>query len=388
MVAISTALELRRRGHRVGYIAGNDKADTRLEEAGVELLLLNQKSFFEEPDRNLKLKKLRYNPAIDAPVRDFLGRFNNLRTVVHAHTFRLKLSGRVPALCAELKFPLVMHGHDYSPMCPTSLYFNHREGRNCDLKPMSWECIKCECQGLPWRYKAPKLLSMHWNQQVAKLNERSHAMLYPSQLAHEVMLPFVEGPAEHVEFRPIGKEATSSRVAAEDNREFMFIGRVTVEKGPELLLKAGRKLGFPVAVIGDGPLMRELRAKYPEARFAGWLDPEATAAELSKARALVVPSLWRETLCLSVIDALQVGVPCVVSSTVGAKQYIDSNGLVFESGNEAALAEALSGFEQYEAVRAMSERAFATFAEDRPTVEAAVDQLIEIYKRAQTRNLA
>ncbi|HLO99496.1 MAG TPA: glycosyltransferase, partial [Fimbriimonas sp.] len=287
-VAIATALELRARGVRVGYIAGNDKADPRLVEAGVELLLLDQQSFFEEPDRNVKLKKLKFNPKIDMPVMEFMRKFDPDTTVVHAHTFRLKLSGRVPALFADEGYVVFTHGHDYSPICPTSLYFNHRTGQNCKLKPLSMACITCECQGIPWRYKVPKLTSMFWNQKKALLNQRTTGFLYPSVLAQEVMMPFLPKDAQHHQFRPIGKDAPHQRVHAENNKEVMFVGRVTHEKGPELLLQASESLSIPVAIVGDGPLLKELKKKYPNARYTGWVPNDQMATELAKARALVV----------------------------------------------------------------------------------------------------
>jgi len=386
-VAIQEAIELASRGYRVGYVAGNDSADARLSASGVELLLLDSKSFFEETNRKIKLQKLRANFAIEEQVRSYFGGFSPSETIVHLHTFRLRLSGIVAHIAQDMGFKTITHNHDYSPVCPTSLWFDHRTGSNCTKKPMSLSCITCECQNQPWKYKLPKLTSFFWNQSVWAINRRSNTFLHISDLEQLTTLQALgQSKTPHSRIPPISGFTSEVRVPAETKQAFVFVGRLTQEKGVETFLKSALETKIKAVVIGDGPLREKLEHEYPTARFTGWLDETAIALELSMARALVVPSLWRETLCLSVIDAMQMGVPCIVSENVGAKQYIKTgeNGIIFSDQN---LRPAIESFASDALVQRMSERAFAAFQDSRPTIKSHVDELVKIYESCQEKHV-
>ena len=383
-VAIQEALALRHRGHRVGFIAANEIAFGGLTDAGVELLLLDTKSFFEETDRRQKLQKMIGNKGIEAGVRAFFGAFEPSNTIVHLHTFRLRLSGIVAHIAQDMDFSTLIHCHDYSPVCPTSLLYDHRAGGNCGRMPMSLSCITCECQNQAWKYKLPKLTSHFWNQSIWKINRKSKGLIHISELERRTTESSCGAMTKGFAVPPISDFQSTSRVLAETNEVFLFIGRLTHEKGIEAFLTSASELGIGAVVVGDGPLLDDLKSRFPAVRFTGWLDSEGVRQEFMKARALVVPSLWRETLCLSVIDALNFGVPCIVSETVGAKEFIldGENGVIFSAG---ALTSSLSRFSDDSFVRNLSEKAFQVFAGSPPSIERHVDALLKVYEEALGR---
>lgn len=121
---------------------------------------------------------------------------------------------------------------------------------------------------------------------------------------------------------------TESRAVARDSRTVIFVGRLSPEKNPELLLKACHMLAergrsLRVVFVGDGPLREELerRAVGIDAVFVGYVrDRSRVAEELSRAAVCVAPSTY-ETFGLSIVEALACGTPVVVPS-VGAGQEI------------------------------------------------------------------
>lgn len=378
-VAIQESVELTKRGYRVGYIAGNDLADHRLTASGVEVLLLDTKSFFEETDRARKVEKLRGNFDIEPAVVEFLSSFEPGDTIIHLHTFRLRLSGIVAHIAQEMGFATVIHVHDYSAICPTSLWYDHRMGVNCSRRPMSFGCITCECQNQSWKYKLPKLSSFFWNQSVWKIYRNAKAIIHISRLERETVALAGDLGENEYQVPPISSYQSLKRVEAEQNESYVFVGRLTHEKGIEVLLEATYQNGKRAVVVGDGPLREALSAKFPLARFTGWIDETAILNEFKQARALVVPSLWRETLCLSVIDAMQMGVPCIVSEHVGAKEFITTgeNGLIFVDGT---LSDCLEKSSSDPFIRNLSENAFASLQKVQPSIKYHVDALIPIYE--------
>lgn len=374
------ALELRRRGFRVGYIAAGDAADPRLVDAGVELLLLSALSVFEEPDNSKRLQMLFENPFVKQPVSEFLERFPSQQTIVHIHSYRLKLSGAPIHVAQQLGFRTVFHCHEYATICPTSLYYDHRASDNCQRKPMSFACVSCECQGQKWRHKLPKLTSHFGNQTLRGLYRKADMFIAVSELSAQILRPHL--PKEPVTL--IAPHTGPNHVSAAQNAPvgFGYIGRLVPEKAPDTFLAAAKNASVPAVVIGDGPMLADLRSRYPDASFTGWLDDSQLEKELSGLRALVVPSRWRETFGLSVVDALHRGIPVITTSNVGAGELVlqSGGGIVTTDSDTDTLSAAISKLNQEEIWSEMRQSALTWSAHHQRTPEHFVSDLLQLFE--------
>lgn len=86
----------------------------------------------------------------------------------------------------------------------------------------------------------------------------------------------------------------------------LYVGRVAPEKGLDDFLRC-RHPGSKI-VVGDGPALAALRARYPEAHFMGRLTGHALAAAYAAADCFVFPSR-SDTFGLVMVEALACGVP-------------------------------------------------------------------------------
>lgn len=119
-----------------------------------------------------------------------------------------------------------------------------------------------------------------------------------------------------------------------------FVGRLSVEKSPEVLLRAAAGLEHAVVLAGDGPLRAHLEVEARgRARFLGFVADVAPL--LAAADVLALPSRT-EGLPLAVLEAMAAGVP-VVASAVGALPEVleGGAGLLVPPGDVAALRAAL-----------------------------------------------
>ena len=92
-------------------------------------------------------------------------------------------------------------------------------------------------------------------------------------------------------------------------------------------MAAIRKLsgeGFPVRllIVGDGPYLRELRQKVPEACFTGYLRSAELATAYASSDIFVFPSTT-DTFGNVVLEAKAAGLPCVVSNRGGPCELVD-----------------------------------------------------------------
>jgi glycogen(starch) synthase len=142
--------------------------------------------------------------------------------------------------------------------------------------------------------------------------------------------------------------------APSSSPRIFFAGRLDREKGADLLLQAfarwhDRPASAHLRIAGLGPLRGTLESLAirlgiaDRVTFVGWLDQSELEEEYRHASALVVPSLWAETLGLVAVMAVLRGVPVIASEHGGLAEIVEPGvtGLLFPNGDEAALAERL-----------------------------------------------
>jgi glycosyltransferase involved in cell wall biosynthesis len=135
----------------------------------------------------------------------------------------------------------------------------------------------------------------------------------------------------------------------------LFCGKLSLRKGPHLLLHALRR--FPAALrdqcalifVGDGAEQESLKQLAEDAptlcvRFVGFQTQHQLSTYYHAADVLVLPSTEAETWGLVVNEALHHGLPCVVSEAVGCAPDLIARGKTGElcaTGNSVDLAAAI-----------------------------------------------
>lgn len=103
----------------------------------------------------------------------------------------------------------------------------------------------------------------------------------------------------------------------------LSVGRVAIEKNLEAFL--GAAVAGTKVVVGDGPAMAELKAKYPDAVFMGSLSGSELASAYAAADVFVFPSKT-DTFGLVMIEALACGVPVAGYPVPGPLDIIGAKG--------------------------------------------------------------
>ena len=137
----------------------------------------------------------------------------------------------------------------------------------------------------------------------------------------------------------------------------LFVGRVTAEKGINVLLSTfeGLDSKFCLLVVGDGPLADELRrrAAAPPLRdrvlHVGLVPHGEVWSYYAAAHCLVAPSLttarWKEQFGGVIADGLAAGVPIIGSSSGAIPEVVGDAGLIVPERSPSALAAAIRRLE-------------------------------------------
>ena len=155
---------------------------------------------------------------------------------------------------------------------------------------------------------------------------------------------FIEGglPAERIVVKPNFVDFSAPDVVSREG--FLFVGRLSVEKGVQTLASAADLLpDAQLRVAGDGPESALLDGANGITRL-GSLPGEVVRQEMNRAMALVIPSIWYENFPRTIVEAFATGLP-VIASRIGALADLvrdGETGLLFEPGNPHDLAEKMT----------------------------------------------
>ena len=380
-MALASIRGLRRRGVPVTLIAGDGGHNPELETLGVTTVGLGEHKLLDAP-RGVVIGRGLYNPRAVKLIRDWIARHDDPQTVYHLHTWTQILSPSVFRALAPVWRRLVVTAHDFFLVCPNGAYVLFDTGQICPHRPLSMACITTDCDRRNYAHKLWRVARQAV--QSGLLGFNGHV---PRILAiHDNMRPFLErGGVPRAAITTVVNPVrawSATRIPAEANREFVFVGRLDEEKGADLAARAARRAGVTLRIVGDGPMMASLQAAHPEVRFSGRQSWSAVAQTVLAARALVMPSRYPEPFGLVAGEALWSGIPVIAADTALIAPAIVSRsaGLSCNPRDEAAMAAAMRRIAASDAeTRTMSINAFDNTRDLAQTPEAWLDQLQGIY---------
>ena len=146
-----------------------------------------------------------------------------------------------------------------------------------------------------------------------------------------------ERGVDHALFRP--DRAAHPALADLARPIQLYVGRVAVEKNIEAFLDTDQP-GTKV-IVGDGPALAPLQARYPKAVFLGKQTGEALASAYAGADVFVFPSKT-DTFGLVIIEALSAGTPVAAYPVPGPGDIVRDGAGALDEDLDKAIAAALT----------------------------------------------
>ena len=270
--------------------------------------------------------------------------------VVHVHNTFPLLSASVLYACRDAGVPVVATLHNYKLACASGDFF--RDGvvcHECASGPPAG-ALRHGCYRGSRAATAPVALATVAHRRAWRTMVAAYACISASQ---RDLLTGVGLPSERVFVRHNMIPARPAADPVARRPQVLYAGRLDAAKGVPVLmagweryLAATASPGLGLVIAGSGPLEADVRswaAARPSVRFAGQLDPDACAAAMAAARAVVLPSAWEETFGLAAVEAMALGVAPVAAGHGSFPELITDgvDGALFRPGDPAALAAVL-----------------------------------------------
>ncbi len=381
LVAITSAAELSRRGVKVHYFSAVGPVGAELEAAGIDVHCLDQPALRFDPNKTRAMLRGLWNRAAYDGMRKILRRCPKDSTVVHFHQWVGALSPSPIAAARRLGFPITFTFHDYTVSCPNNNFFIYPTNEICDLKPMSMKCVLRNCDKHSYIRKLWRIVRNQVQQRFGGIPADLRHGLYLTRVNREVLARFApDGMTWHHVSNPINADR-ADRVDVARNKHFLFIGRLSPEKGGRLFAAASVKAGAHAIFVGDGDEREAILKINPDAVVTGWVSPDEVGALLRQARALVFPSVCYETQGLAVLEAQARGVPSIVSEQVAAREFVadGETGLLMRMGDVEDLAAKIQLLQDDDLVNRLSKNTYDAFWRDPPLIGSHVDKLVAAY---------
>jgi glycosyltransferase involved in cell wall biosynthesis len=253
-------------------------------------------------------------------------------------------SPSVYSAAAAARIPVVQTVHNYRFVCPAATAF--RDGHACTdcvrmLVPLPAVVHACVRGSRSQSAVATATAAVHR----ALGTYRDRIALYLALTSFQRALLVAGGfPADRIRVVPNFLEPDPGLgTGARDG--VLYVGRLSVEKGIQPLLAAAALAPGLVRVVGDGPLAQAAQAAATAGHihYAGLLPQPEVHEEMTRAVAVILPSIWFEGFPLVVGEAFAAGTPVIASRIGSLAEMIDDGvtGLLVEPNNPRALADRL-----------------------------------------------
>lgn len=307
--------------------------------------------------------------------------------IIHVHNTFPRISPSIFYLANEMNIPIVQTIHNYRLICPGALLLrNESVCEECINSKFAYKSIAHKC------YRNSSIESTI----VATVNFVHNAFgTWQNKISRFIVLSdFAKQKLKNSALQLSDAHFTVKPNFVEDkgfnhNRQngFLFVGRLSTEKGLDVLLEAFSQTSHPLSIIGGGPLEAKVidyASKHANIEYLGFQSSDVVIAKMKHCKALVFPSIWYEGMPMSILEALSTGCP-VIASKLGAMAELiehEINGLHFEAGSASDLIKQLDLITDD-----MSLNARQSYLEHY-TPEANYKQLIDIYQKVIDENAA
>ena len=385
-VAVASAIALAEQGHRVIFFAGPDGICPQLRDSSVEVHTAGTYGINTDPNKLRAAVNGIWNRRNALALKALLKILDSESTIVHIHGYIHYLSVSIFKVCKELGFRTVLTLHDYFTACPCGGFYDYGHKKICQRKPMSLQCIVSNCDKRSYFQKFWRMMRQIFVNHYVRYNKCLN-FIYISEFSFSKIKNWLIGQRTYFVRNPYDL-GDACIYEAEKNADYLFVGRLSEEKGLDLfceamsgLLKENAIKGR-VIVVGDSAHREAYQKKYPQIDFVGWKTHAEMKEYMRHARALVFPSRWYEGAPLTPIEFMAHGIPCIIADCCAGTEYIKdgNNGLLFRHENVADLISAVKKAEAPELWSDIASNLRNTFSRDEYSVQRHAERLLLVYE--------
>jgi len=312
--------------------------------------------------------------------------------VIHVHNFLPLISPSIFSLAKKLDIPIILTLHNYRLICPSAtLFFRGKIYEKSIHTIFPFDAI--------WKgvYRNSRIqtaivvimIAIHNSMGTWKSKVSGYIAL--TRFAKEKFVGSSISILESKIFIKPNFVVDNGKGNLVRENFFLFIGRLTPEKGIETLINAVNIYKFKLVIIGDGPMkemVEDVARKNSVITYLGIQSRLTVFDYLKRCKALLFPSIWYEGFPVTILEAFSTSTPVIASNLGSMKEIIQDkvNGLHFNPGDALHLiSKIISISENRDLALSMSNNARMSY-EENYTPSKNYEQLERIYKNVISKD--
>lgn len=383
-VALSSAIGLSERGHDVTFLAAVAPVSKSLRESKVNVVLTGQCDIKNDPHRLRAATQGIWNLKSSRMMARLLEQAELDRTVIHVHGWTKALTSSIIRAALKYGAAVIVTLHDYFYACPNGGFFNFPKKECCHLRPLSAACLSENCDRDGYSEKLWRSARQVVQNCFGFRNSPLLSFITISDFSENILKDFVARGATTYRVNSPSDFEKEIPVDVSANSRFMSLGRLSPEKGLDLLARAALELNCDVTFVGEGPSRAEIQLVNPRAQITGWKSRQEVKACLRSARCIVLPSRWYEAQPMVIAEAAALGIPAIVADQCAGREMVENNvtGFWFQSGNWVDLRDKMALLGDGGTTAQMGRAAYQRHWKDPFTLEKHLDRLELCYGSA------
>ena len=270
--------------------------------------------------------------------------------VIHIHNWHFAAGPIIIRTCNRYKIPVVMTIQNFRLLCPSALLL-HKNALFTESvnKNFPWLAVKKKVYRNSFLQTFWLAFVVWFHKNIGTWNKVDKYLCLTAFAVDLYKNSSLGVDANKFTIKPNFTYLPQGLDDIKRENHFLFIGRLSEEKGIKLLINAFENSSIKLKIAGTGPLedfVKECSNKCKNIEYIGNLDKLGVLNQLKKCNALVFPSIWYEGMPLTIIESFACSTP-IISSNLGAMSSMivhGENGFHFEAGNEKNLKEVVLKF--------------------------------------------
>lgn len=271
--------------------------------------------------------------------------------IVHVHNLFYKATPSVLKCAKKYNIPVVMTLHNFRLICPNGLLLkNEKPCMECVNKSFPVNAVMSNCFQNSRSKTMALSASLFYHNKKHTWNNYVDKFLVLTPFAKQTILnSSLNISPNKVVVKPNSVDDFYFKPNHTKRKDYVFIGRLSNEKGPHVAVEAFKTLpGIKLHIIGEGPLEDSIKKQASHnIIFHGIKDKEFVVKMLRSSKALIFPSICFEGLPNTILEAYSTGTPVISSNIENISDIVENKitGLHFETNNSSSLKQKVQDFE-------------------------------------------
>ncbi|WP_166332355.1 glycosyltransferase [Sphingobacterium chungjuense] len=272
--------------------------------------------------------------------------------VIHFHNTQYAAGPILIRTAKKAGIPIVMSLHNFRLLCPSAtLFYRGKLFTDSVYAAFPWKGIRNRVLDHSFLKTALTAVSYWMHRKIGTWKMVDRFLVLADFSKDLFGKSSLDVPAKHIVVKPNFVNITVPDILPERQKHYLYVGRLSAEKGILELLNALQNTNYSLRIVGSGPLeeqVKEIVNATPNFSYVGALPKEAVYTELLNCKSLIVPSVCYEGgTPLTIIEGMLLRTP-IIASDIGAiaDAVIEGQtGYRFQPTDATSLVRAIARFE-------------------------------------------